>query len=103
MDCVPQSIWEVFNRAVKLYAYGYQEWEFFTMAQHYALLALEASLRALFAATLESPVSMVVVDCKQKVIGDANFADPPSYHTLWEAGRVLLKTHGRLHRLRING
>ncbi|WP_145408633.1 hypothetical protein [Paenibacillus xylanexedens] len=44
----PTSINDVMQRARLLYVHGYSEWEFLTMAVHYAVLSLEASLRLLY-------------------------------------------------------
>jgi hypothetical protein len=50
---------DIFERARLLYVYGYSRWEFFTMSQHYAVLALEASLRELYDTWLgEDPVEV---------------------------------------------
>ncbi|AFM40955.1 hypothetical protein Desaci_1979 [Desulfosporosinus acidiphilus SJ4] len=44
----PDEIEQVMHRARLLYVNAYYEWEFFTISVHYAVLALEASLRALY-------------------------------------------------------
>jgi len=44
----PEDIEKVMQRARLLYVHTYHEWEFSTMSVHYAVLALEASLRALY-------------------------------------------------------
>lgn len=33
LDCVPKNVFDVLNRAAKLWIWGYQDWEFFTMSQ----------------------------------------------------------------------
>lgn len=53
----PADIDDVMQRARLLYVHGYSEWEFLTMAVHYAVLSLEASLRLLYDKWLgETPV-----------------------------------------------
>lgn len=44
----PDGIDKVMQRSRLLYVHGYHEWEFFTISVHYAVLAVEASLRALY-------------------------------------------------------
>jgi hypothetical protein len=42
---VPEGVKKVFNGAKRLYIFGYFEYYFFTISQHYAYLALESALR----------------------------------------------------------
>ena len=42
---VPESIKRVFDNAKKLFIFGYLEYNFFTISQHYAYLALESAIR----------------------------------------------------------
>jgi len=42
---VPEGVREVFNAAKRLHIFGYFEYYFFTISQHYAFLALESALR----------------------------------------------------------
>jgi hypothetical protein len=50
----PDSINQVMHRSRMLYVHGYSQWEFLTMSVHYAVLALELSLRELYDAWLGS-------------------------------------------------
>ena len=50
LTVVPDGIESLMQRARLLYVHGWEEWEFLTVAEHYAAVALEASLRALYAA-----------------------------------------------------
>lgn len=61
LECVPESVWGLLNRAAKLYTYGYMDWEFFTMAAHQAVMALETSLRALYVQQRADPM---IIDVK---------------------------------------
>lgn len=55
----PADVNDVMQRARLLYVHGYSEWEFLTMAVHYAVLSLEASLRLLYDTWLgETPVKV---------------------------------------------
>lgn len=60
LEVVPKAVWEVFNRAAKLWVFGYLDWEFFTMAQHYAVMALETSLKELYMARRSQPLTLTV-------------------------------------------
>jgi len=42
---VPEGVRKVFNAAKRLHIFGYFEYYFFTISQHYAFLALESALR----------------------------------------------------------
>lgn len=42
---VPEEVKKVFNAAKRLHIFGYFEYYFFTVSQHYAFLALESALR----------------------------------------------------------
>jgi len=42
---VPEEVKKVFNAAKKLHIFGYFEYYFFTISQHYVFLALESALR----------------------------------------------------------
>lgn len=48
LTCCPDEVEQVVHRARLLYVHAYSEWEFFTMAVHYVVLALEASLRLIY-------------------------------------------------------
>ncbi len=45
---VPDGTESILQMARLLYVHGWTEWQFFVAAEHYALLAIEASLRALY-------------------------------------------------------
>lgn len=45
---VPDGIESILQMARLLYVHGWTEWQFFTAAEHYAVIAVEASLRALY-------------------------------------------------------
>ncbi len=49
---VPDMVKCVFKRAKDLFVFGYFRYEFFTISEHYALLALEAAIKARYAASL---------------------------------------------------
>jgi len=52
---VPEEVKKVFNAAKRLYIFGYFEYYFFTISQHYAFLALESALRNRYNKTYGEP------------------------------------------------
>ncbi|WP_053958443.1 hypothetical protein [Sulfobacillus thermosulfidooxidans] len=94
LQFVPQSIWSVFNRAVKLYVYGYLDWEFFAMSQHHAVMALETSLKYLFLESLTSPVTLeLTTRTGQRVAFQEFDQSPTTYNILWNNAHKLLKKY----------
>ncbi|MCV0367484.1 MAG: hypothetical protein K5798_09530 [Nitrosopumilus sp.] len=57
---VPDDIRRVFNKVKKLFMYGYFEYEFFTIAEHYAYLALEAAIKTRYMESLKNPLVLTV-------------------------------------------
>lgn len=53
---VPEDVKSTFEVAKRLYVFGYFEWRFFTISQHYAYLALEAAVHARWSRTLPEKV-----------------------------------------------
>lgn len=49
---VPDEIKTVFQRAKQLFVFGYFRYEFFTIAQHYAYLALESAMKTRYVKSL---------------------------------------------------
>lgn len=86
LTVVPESVWSLLNRAAKLYAFGYLEWEFFTMAQHQATMALEASLKALYMRDRAVPLRVQVRDGQNAIVDEREFRERlKSYRVLAEA------------------
>ncbi len=73
LTVVPTPVWILLNRAAKLYAFGYLEWEFFTMAQHQATMALEASLKALYMRGRAVPLRIQVRNGQNAVVEEREF------------------------------
>lgn len=72
LENCPDGIDEVMQRARLLYVNAYHEWEFFTMSIHYAVLALEASLRAIYdewlgTENVEVTATIQEKQCKPKI------------------------------------
>ncbi len=49
---VPEEVKTVFNRAKQLFIFGFFRYEFFTISQHYAYLALESAIKARYMKSL---------------------------------------------------
>jgi len=49
---VPKEVKTVFNRAKQLFIFGFFRYEFFTISQHYAYLALESAIKARYMKSL---------------------------------------------------
>jgi len=64
---VPESVARTFRLAKRLYIFGYFEYGFFTAADHYAYLALEAAVYSVWGWTLSSPVEVVHLDRRSKM------------------------------------
>jgi hypothetical protein len=55
---VPEDVRQTFRRAKDAYIFGYFRYDFFTMAVHYASLALEAAIKARWSASLPQKVTV---------------------------------------------
>lgn len=64
IPAVPDDIKQVFRRAKDLFIFGYFRYEFFTIAEHYALLALESAIKARYVGSLNGVA--VLTDSKDK-------------------------------------
>jgi len=53
---VPEEVQTVFKRAKKLFIFGFFEYEFFTISQHYVFLALEAAVKHRYIKSLGSEI-----------------------------------------------
>jgi len=61
---VPEDVKIVFKRAKQLYLFGYFRYEFFTISQHYAFLALESAMKTRYAKSLGDKA--ILTDRKDK-------------------------------------
>jgi hypothetical protein len=55
---VPQDVQVTFRRAKDAYVFGYFRYDFFTVAVHYAALAIEAAIKARWTASLPQSVTL---------------------------------------------
>lgn len=94
---VPCGVREIIRRAKKLYIYGFFEYSFFTVAEHYIYAAMEAALRARWGLSLERPAKLTYQ--KNGTREDAAM-ERPGYGAIdWYC-----ETHGwKLGKLLVNG
>jgi len=59
---VPEGVKKIFNAAKRLHIFGYFEYYFFTISQHYAFLALESALRNRYNEIYGKPKNFVRLD-----------------------------------------
>ena len=59
---VPEGVKKVFDAAKRLHIFGYFEYYFFTISQHYAFLALESALRNRYSEIYSKPKKFVKLD-----------------------------------------
>lgn len=78
LTCVPEEVAFVLERCLRLFLLGYQEWDLFTVSNHYAGLALEASLRWLYWRCLAYPATLEWRDADNHVRKRVDLAKPTS-------------------------
>jgi len=66
LTCVPKNVFEVLNRSAKLCIWGYQDWEFFTMSEHYSTMSIETSMKTLYVKMFKTPLIIVLENPKTK-------------------------------------
>ncbi|CAB1129018.1 protein of unknown function [Candidatus Hydrogenisulfobacillus filiaventi] len=85
---VPEPVWALLNRAVRLLRAGYYDCELFAPAELYAAMAVETALKAAYLATLDRPAVMTLSDGRRgEPLHARVYPDPPSYATLSRASR----------------
>lgn len=72
---VPEDVRRALHWAKRLYVFGYFEYGFYTVALHYAYLALEAALHARWSATLVRPCTLKYAD-KKKAAEEVSLDNP---------------------------
>lgn len=85
LACVPDSVAAVWQRAIKLFLWGYQDWDLFTIAEHYVGLAVDTSLRALRAEHWSYPARIEFMGGRSKspVVIESFIARDPAEARLW--------------------
>lgn len=78
---VQEEVERIVQRVRQLYLFGWEQWEFFTVAEHYAVLALETSFRKLYEAWLGR--DNVRINASRKEDGTLVELDsPPQYEAI---------------------
>jgi hypothetical protein len=88
---VPEAVQRVFARARDLYVFGYFKYEFFTVAQHQAVLALEVAIKHRYCQALGDAVTLRTGEGKETVL------HRPDYERIWRSWKEAKK------RLTVNG
>lgn len=89
LACVPKNVFEVLNRSAKLCIWGYQDWEFFTMSEHYSTMSIENCLKTLYVKMFKNPLHIVLENSKTKEQAIKEKIDINSYGDI----SVLAKWH----------
>lgn len=79
---VPDEVKSVFKRAKDLFIFGYFRYEFFTISQHYAFLALESAVKHRYIKSLGKEV--ILTDKKNKDL--THILTSPTYHSIESFG-----------------
>jgi len=93
---VPDEIKQVFTRAKDLFIFGYFRYEFFTIAEHYAYLALEAAIKIRYVKCLGDLI--VLTDSKKSDL--KHELKNPTYHSIEEFCRN--NKNWNIYRLLVN-
>lgn len=92
---VPEGVKRVFNAAKRLYIFGYFDYYFFTVSQHYAFLALESALRNKYSEIYGKSKKFVGLGAIIKKIV-AKGIIPKGEAKIYDAGRYLRNTLSHL-------
>lgn len=88
---VPETVRRTFGIAKRLYLFGYFEYGFYTVAQHYAFLALEAAVYSRWVRTLPNPATIQAGDHQPQ-----QMPEPTHYKMfeIWESCDRKLRVEG---------
>src|SRR3989338_5461997 len=93
---VPKEVKTVFNRAKQLFIFGFFRYEFFTISQHYAYLALESAIKARY---MKSLGTKAILSIKK----DQEFSKELTVTTYGAILGFCLREKLDFHKLLING
>lgn len=93
---VPKEVKTVFNRAKQLFIFGFFRYEFFTISQHYAYLALESAIKARY---MKSLGTKAILSIKK----DQEFSKELAVTTYGAILGFCLREKLDFHKLLING
>lgn len=85
---VPEGVKKVFNAAKRLLIFGYFDYYFFTISQHYAFLALESALRNRHSEIYGKPEKFISLDKIIKELVKKGII-PKGEARIYDAGRYL--------------
>lgn len=85
---VPDGIESLLQLGRLLYVHGWTEWQFFVAAEHYAVLALDASLRSIYEAWL-GPADVLLVGRRRDNEAGVEAQVRPRYEALRRASQGL--------------
>ncbi len=85
---VPEGVKEVFNAAKRLHIFGYFEYYFFTISQHYTFLALESALRNKYSEIYGKPKKFIKLDTIIEKLVEKGVI-PKGEAKIYDAGRYL--------------
>ena len=98
IPAVPEQVKRVFSRAKELFIFGYFRYNFFTISNHYAFLALESAIMHRYIQSLGEKA--ILTDKKRK---DLRFEiTSPSYQRIWDFCRNNKRQGWSAHRLNVN-
>lgn len=83
---VPEGVKKIFNAAKRLHIFGYFEYYFFTISQHYAFLALESALKNRYNEISAKP-NKNLKDIIKKLVKKGTI--PKGEEKIYDAGREL--------------
>ena len=98
IPAVPEQVKRVFSRAKELFIFGYFRYNFFTISNHYAFLALESAIMHRYIQSLGEKA--ILTDKKRK---DLRFEiTSPSYQRIWDFCRNNKRQGWSTLRLNVN-
>jgi len=97
---VPEGVKKVFNAAKRLHIFGYFEYYFFTISQHYAFLALESALRKRYSEIYGKPKKFIRLDVIIKKLVEKGII-PKGEAKIYDAGRYLRNSLSHLTNLSV--
>jgi hypothetical protein len=96
---VPEQVKRVFDRAKDLFIFGYFRYNFFTISNHYAYLALESAIKHRYVRSLGDKA--ILTDGRRK---DLRFEmTSPSYQRIWDFCKTNKIQGWKVRRLNVNG
>lgn len=94
---VPESVKHAFKVSKDLFIFGYFRYEFFTISQHYAFLALEAAIKTRYAMSLGKTAILTMPNTKLR-----HEIPVPSYHLIEEFCRNAKKQGWNVRTIKVN-